>query len=281
VVRVQRLGAEAALQRAAVDARWLDGESGLGLVGGAPPAGDETIVVTGMGGELARAFHYRLTARNHRAPTLAQLAAVWRPQAHLPARTDPAVATAVADGAAAALAAAQASAGVTGWRTLDVVYAQGRMRRWARSQIRFTGGVVVPAFLEPRLAAALVALPLEARVSDGFHRAFLRRHAPELVPVAPARQRRGVPAPLRRLAGRLRPAAPGAAGAPFTPPPRLLDGLAEVAADPLVASALGARAAESLLEGLRQREAAAVATASTLLGPVALARATRDLASER
>jgi hypothetical protein len=107
--------------------------------------------VTGTGGELGRAFHYALLARNRRSPDLRQLRQAWRPEERVPDARRAAVAAAADEAVRGALAVP----GVSGWRALDVVYATMRMRWWARAGIRATGGALAALFLAPAAASAL------------------------------------------------------------------------------------------------------------------------------
>lgn len=255
--------------------RWTEGAAPLGFIAGQSRL-DADVNLTGAGGELGRAFHYAYLARNFRHPSLTQLAGVWRPQARLDPRVAPEARDAVATAARHALEQAAAT-GVSGWRTLDVVYAQQRMRRWGRSGIAPTSGAAYgPVFLEPQLAAALVSLPLEDRLTDGFHRRYLGERAPALVPPPPPRQRAGVPPVLRRAIARVRrdrrapePGTSTLLGAY----PQTHEYLAGVARHGLVRDGLGEDWAGDLHAGVRACDARAIDAALTLAGPVTLADA--------
>jgi Asparagine synthase len=271
------------LREAVAASSWSDGAVPFGFAAPAPGAlPDGAVNVTGTGGELGRAYHYALVARNRRSPSLRQLRAAWRPEHGLPEPARSHVAS-VADGAVRAALGVQ---GVSGWRALDLVYWSLRMRWWVRSGIRATGGTLVPLFLDPRVASALVSLPLEDRLRDGFHRWYLESFAPELrgVPLPPARsQRPGVPAPVRRLARVVRELRPAARSAEATAvrdlraqrPATFADVRDEVLASPLVSSALGTGFARELLARFERGEPAAVEAALVLAAPVSLAASLR------
>lgn len=184
------------------EARWSEGLAPLNGFGTAEH-GSPDVIVTGNGGETARGWYYRWQARNHKHPTPRQLAQVlahvhWRieaasPDAHM------ALNRAVDEWIAGAYATGHA-----GWPALDIVYEEQRLRRWGRGRLARARAPLVYAFSTPELTRAFVSLPLEDRISDGFHRRFLARHAPELAIPAPPTQRRGIPSPARRFQSALR-----------------------------------------------------------------------------
>lgn len=281
VVSAEWLGDEDGLTQAIHASRWSDGTAPFGFAArddDALPPG--AVNVTGIGGELGRAFHYAYLARNWSDPTVAQLRKVWRPEKHLPAAMPRSARDAVQSAADAALAAAADLPDVRGWRILDIIYSELRMRWWTRVGIRPTAGSLVPLFLAPRVAAALVALPLEERLSAGFHRWYLAARAPELrdLPLPPARaQRGGVPPAARRAAASVR-------GFKRRPRvyrdhdvalhrPRTLAYLQhEVARSPLLRDALGERFSAELLADLERQDPAAIGTGLALAAPVSLAQ---------
>ena len=226
------------------EARWHEGLTAPPLLGRPGwPAGLRTFV-TGAAGETGRAFYHRLLAGLYAEPRPEQIAAVWRPEDALGAGAAGRARAAVRDAKLTFLGDA-AAAGQAGWRLLDVVYAEQRFRRWGRGILPRGPERVVAAFSSPALQRALVSLPLEARISDGWHRRFIARGAGDLVPPAPPLPRAGVPRPLRRLAARLR-----ARGSPpggrhpyaeaFAARPELSRWVAEEAlATPALAGAMG------------------------------------------
>lgn len=179
------------------EVRWSEGLApltGLGIADG----GEPSVILTGNGGETARAWYYRWQARNYRHPTAPQLRRVL---GHLHWRIDGATQEAhdQLDRAIAAWIEPAEQAGQSGWRTLDVVYETERLARWGRARLPRASAALAYAFSSPELSRALIALPLHDRTSDGFHRRFLARYAPDLVPAAPAGQRPGIPPVARRL----------------------------------------------------------------------------------
>lgn len=179
------------------EVRWSEGLAPLSGLGWAE-SGTPGIAVTGAGGETGRAWYYRWQAQNYRSPGQNQLRRVLR---HLHWRIDGAAAEAheLLDRAISAWLEPPQEAGHAGWRTLDVVYETERLRRWGRTRLPRVSSPVVYAFSTPALTRALISLPLPDRISDGFHRRFVAKHAPELALDAPPAQRRGIPAVLRRL----------------------------------------------------------------------------------
>ncbi len=275
------------VEQARRDIVWTEGCAAIGLAAGGA-ALSSAVNVTGAGGELGRAFHYALIARNRADPGPSHLRRAWEPHRNL----DPTIAAAardrVRDEATAAIARAEA-AGVDGWRVLDVVYAEQRMRRWTRSRIPPTAGAALtPAFLDPDVAAALVALPLEDRLTAAFHRGFVQARAPALALPAPPGQRRHVPAAARRLASAWRSRrprraasdAPSLEGHPLTR--RFLHDSVPDAAS--VREGLGAPFADALRRGIAQADPRALEIAMTLAGATLAAdvvAALRDDAASR
>jgi hypothetical protein len=275
VVGATWLGDEEGLERSLLDARRSDGTAPFGFAAPSDALPPGVTTFSGMGGELGRAFHYAYLARSRPNPNPQQVRQAWRPERRLP---DGVPDEGVRQAAQRAVGDAAEIRGIDGWRILDVVYARLRMRVWGRGGIRATPGTLVPVFLEPEVAAALVGLPLEDRLTDGFHRRYLAEHAPDLahIPLPPVRgQRSGVPRALRRVAGALR------AARPAPPEPATRSGLLrdrpataahldDVLASPLVAEGLGEQAAARLRERLAVGDARATEIALALAAPVAL-----------
>jgi hypothetical protein len=270
-----------AVARAAVT--WTEGTAPIGVVDGHRELGVD-VNVTGAGGELGRAFHYAYVAQNRRQPTTRHLEALWQPHVTLDDTIDPAAREHVRDAARTALGRA-AQTDVTGWRLLDVVYAQQRMRRWGRSGIAPTSDAAyLPAFLEPEVARSLISLPLRDRLTDGFHRRYLSEHAPEIALPAPRRQRAWVPAAARRVASSVRrrrvsPPPPADIGHFATHYPATLSYLRDtVLRHPLVARGLGDNYAERLAREVEHGNGVAVLAALQLGGATLMADATAGLA---
>jgi hypothetical protein len=189
---------------AVIDAevRWVEGLAPLnGFAVGEPESSE--LVVTGGGGEIARAWYYRWQARNYRRPTRAQLARVL---SHLHWRIDGATSDAhdLLDAAILGWIDAALGAGQEGWSALDLAYDEQRLQRWGRAHLPRSRAPLLYAFSTPALTQAFLSLPLSDRIGDGFHRRFLARHAPSLMVPPPPTQRRRVPRLARRLAAAAR-----------------------------------------------------------------------------
>jgi hypothetical protein len=154
------------------ETRWADGITALATVGRSWPQ-DVDAFVAGMGGESGRAFYYDAwSALFTPRPTTERLVVALGGEGRLRDADEEARAALMqslhswVDDAAAT--------GVTGWRILDVLYAEQRVRRWGRSQLPRMDADVIPLFTPPKLTNALVSLPLDERLTDGFHRRFLK-----------------------------------------------------------------------------------------------------------
>ena len=198
---IEWLPDDLALREVRRQARWSEGALPLGFGRIGWPVGMSGFV-TGAGGESGRAFYYREVApareeagREELVGTLVRLL-----EPRLPGARRDALAG-LAESAGGWVDAAF-EAGHHGWRALDVVYGEQRVRRWLRGMLPRLDAPMIPAFATPEIGRALVSLPLEQRLGDGFHLGFLARHAPELVPEHPPAPRRSL---RDRLPGRLRP----------------------------------------------------------------------------
>ena len=157
--------------------RWADGVFALAPLSRRWPAAD--VVVGGMGGEIGRSFYYDdwsawLAPRPQRADLTLQL----RAQDYL--RGADAEAIASVDAAVGSWFDDAEQTGVDGWRHLDVVYADQRVRRWGRAQLPCMAAPLAPGFTAPQLTRALVSQSLAARLGSGFHHAFLDWQRPDL-----------------------------------------------------------------------------------------------------
>jgi hypothetical protein len=194
-------GAE--LRRAfTVQVRGSDGAATLNpLTTLAHPEPLDTII-TGGGGEIGRAFYYRQTARNHRRPSARQLRRVLRLERAITGARPEAV-DRIRSSVAAWIDAAEAT-GATGWRCLDVVYGEQRVRRWGRAMIPALAAPTLAAFASADTARALMSMPLEDRLTSAAQRTVIQdalgdQHLPH-----GDLQRRGAPAAVRRLAAAIR-----------------------------------------------------------------------------
>jgi hypothetical protein len=277
---------EEVLARAAAATRWNEG-SRVEFAEPTVPE-DMSAFVTGSGGEAGRTFYYREQAAalpeadsEHALAVLRRQLAFRLPGADPEARAS--LERAVGDWIGAARAA-----GLEGWRCLDHVYVEQRLRRWGRHMLVCGPAPMVPPLAATAVTRAVVSLPLEARRSDQFHRTFLATRRPDLLPARPAPPRSS---PLRRAASRARAVFQPAAAAPADGGPPPLPGkwewddrpslrawvLDDVLRSPLLAEGLG----EGWLEAMRARFAArdgwAEEVAQWAAGPVALAAALAEL----
>jgi hypothetical protein len=264
-------------------ARWADGTT-RGVL--AEPSWPSAMggFVTGGGGEAGRCFYLRWRPSHPRRPSeqkvasfLASLLLARVPGAGESARKG------LRDRVASWVREAHES-GHSGWRALDVLYAEQRVRRWGRSMVSPAAWPVLPAFSHPAVLRPLLMLPLEDRMADGFHRRLLARLAPEVpLPDAAGASRRRVArvaarsralhSPVRRLLLGRAPETSYLASR-WNSTPRYRGWLAdEVLGAPLVQAGLGDGHAQRLhadfLDGTPASEELAVWAA----GPVALERA--------
>lgn len=273
-VGVEWLDDDAAMGELQRQVRWTEGAIPV-LFGRLEwPLGMQAFV-TGAGGETGRAFYYRDAAPLTEEATPAELAdtlvRLFEP------RLDGARREAL-DALAASVhgwVTAAGDAGRSGWRTLDVVYGEQRVRRWLRGMLPRLDAPMIPAFATPEIGRALASLPLGQRLSDGFHLGFLARHAPDLVPSEPPRPRRSI---RDRLPGRLRPAPESPLRERWSDHPGFRDWVAgEVLGSPLVTEPLGERWASATRDRFLAGDANAEAFALAAAAPVALAGALEEL----
>jgi hypothetical protein len=253
--------------------RWNEGAIQVGFARLGWPAGMPGFV-TGAGGEMGRAFYYRGgRPRGEEASQrelVAELARLLGPRlAGARPEALEALGRSLGDWVDEA-----AAAGLPGWRTLDVVYAEQRVRRWLRGMLPRLRAPMIPAFATPEIARALASMPLAERLADGFHRGFLERHAPELVPPVAAAPRRS----RLRLPGRLRRPQASPLRARWDDHPGFRDWIAHGVLDsPLVTEPLGVRWAIRTRERFLAGDAHAESMALAAGGPVALAEALAEL----
>lgn len=275
LVPVEWLDDDAAMREIDRQVRWNEGGGPVGFARLAWPDGMRGFV-TGAGGEVGRAFYYRDEAPAGEEADPARLAEA------LTGLLAPRLAGARREAIEALGESARrwigdaGAAGASGWRALDVVYAEQRVRRWLRGMLPRLDAPMIPAFATPEVARALASLPLADRLGDGFHRGFLASRAPELVPPAhaePRRNRLRLPLP-----GRLRARPSSFLGPRWDAHPAVRDWIAEaVLGSPLLTEPLGerwaARTRERFLAGDGHAETLALAAG----GPVALDAALREL----
>jgi hypothetical protein len=277
------LGDDEALRELGRQVRWTEGAMPVGFARLRWPPGMPAFV-TGAGGETGRAFYYRDVAgrgrdavggRGGEEPGAEALAGA------LLRLLEPRLAGArpeALDSLAAAVRGwvdAAGAAGRSGWRTLDVVYGEQRVRRWLRGMLPRLDAPMIPAFATPEIGRALASLPLDQRLSDGFQVGFLASRAPELVPRRPGPPRRTL---RDRIPGRLRPAPRSPLRDRWADHAGFRDWVAgEALGSPLVTGALGerwaARTRDRFLAGDAHAESAALAAAA----PVALDAALGEL----
>jgi len=182
------------------EVRWNEGLAPALTIGAPTWPPGITRMVTGAGGETGRAFYYGLTARNYSTPRPRDLARVLRFEERLGGARHEAI-EAVRSRTRQWIDSAWEQ--MPGWRALDVVYAEQRVRRWGRSFLPHQAAAVA-AFYTPEVSRGLASLPLADRITSGFHRRFLAERVPELTPPSALAQRRGIPPVARRFLGMTR-----------------------------------------------------------------------------
>jgi hypothetical protein len=171
--------------------------------------------------------------------------------------------------------AAAEQTGHSGWRVLDVVYGEQRVRRWLRGMLPHGQAPMVPAFATPEVQRALVSLPLDERRLEGFHRRFIEARRPDLLPDAASGGSAGGRRPLARVARRLRY---GRLDGQWRSRPEYRDWIADgVLGHPLAVEAMGERWCRRTRSRFFAGDQFAVERALWLGGPVALAEALEDL----
>jgi hypothetical protein len=263
--------AREALGRTRELARWTEGAIHVGF-GNIDWPDDMRAFVTGGGGETGRCFYYRDLARQPPPDDLASVVAdqlVGRIAGARPEAIE-AFHERVRDWVRAA-----EETGHRGWRVLDVVYGEQRVRRWLRGMLPYGPAPMVAAFATPEVQRALVSLPLTERRTDGFHRRFIEARRPELLPSGDNGGGSGGSRPLARIARRLRA---GRLDGEWRSRPEFRDWIAEgVLGHPLALEAMGERWCRRTRSRFFAGDPFAVERALWLGGPVALAEALGEL----
>ena len=291
---VEDLDGAAALARVRAAARFTEGAVHVGFAG-IPWPDDASAFVTGAGGEAGRCFYYRHligagAARGDGAASpLADVAGGDRrpaaPPADLGAVVFERLANRIAGAEPESLAglemrvrewvARAEELGVAGWRVLDVVCAEQRVRRRLHGLLPPVAAPAVGALTAPEVQRGLVSLALGERVSDGFARRFVADRMPDLVPASARRPVAGR-RPLSRIARRA--AGGGPLAVPWTAAPEFREWVADaVLGGPLAAEAMGERWCRRTRSRFYAGDATATDRALWLAGPVALQEAVATL----
>jgi hypothetical protein len=281
-----------ALRLIDAEARWHEGAAAVRFVAQTWP-NEMRAAVYGVGGEIGRAFYYGgELARLFPDPSQTQLQRIFDGRGFIRGAHRDAVANLRA--AERSWIAAAHQLGVSGWRCLDVLYADQRVWRWGRYQLARSDALTVPGFATPQVARGLASMPLKDRLTSGFHRRFLSSH-PDLS--APDPSAPSTYSHVRRALMRLPGARDGIVARRVRrhPPPLGRWGLAdewrsrprvrswvveEGLGSALLRDALGARWVERTRERFLSDETRATETALLASAPVALDQALRDLAND-
>jgi hypothetical protein len=188
---------EEALRRVPGEVRWNEGAIHIGF-GRVPFPTSMGAWVTGAGAETGRAYYHRNIDRSGE-PDPSELRDVMRRALAPRLAGARAEAVELVDERVEVWLAEAESAGAGGWRVLDVLYGEQRLRSWGRANVPREPAPMVFAFGHPRVQRALSSLPVADRRSDAFHRRFLARFAPEAALEESARRGGLVQQVIRRL----------------------------------------------------------------------------------
>ena len=266
-----------ALRRVPGEVRWNEGAIHIGFGRVAFPA-SMGAWVTGAGAETGRAYYHRRVDGDREEPDAGELRLVMR-DALAPRLTGarPEAVERAGERIDAWLEEAGA-AGARGWRALDVLYAEQRLRSWGRANLPREPAPMVFAFAHPRVQSALASLPVADRRSDAFHRRFLARFAPEAQLAEPSRPR-PLDRALRRLG--LRGRGPSVLAGHWDSRPGFRSWVAEdLLASPLLSDALGPVWVERVRAGFEHGDPELEALALWASAPVALERSLAELNRE-
>jgi hypothetical protein len=273
------LGGAEALETIAAHVRWTEGVGRVSIGRSAPDTRPVRTLITGAGGDVGRALSYRWVARNHRRPSRRALRRIVAQSGHLDGMS-PEARELVAERRNAWLEPAD-RVGATGWRHLDITYAENRLRRLYRAQSAPGSGVAVFAYATPAVQSALVSLSVEDKLSAAFYRRYVEENAPDIALPPPPAQRRGVPPVVRRLAAStrgLRSRAPALTSQLRDGlDPQVREWLVEALHAPLLTETCGRSWATLITERLNAGDPHAFDLALKATAPVALQQALSDL----
>ena len=293
VLRPDYMDAGRAFEENVAQARWTEGALPISFVRSRWPEEMRTFV-TGAGAESGRAFYYHRLASADGDQETDWVAQEFRRAIEGRLRGARAETRKTVGRRMEALVREAADLGYEGWRCLDVLYGEQRVRRWARAHLPCRPTQLVPAFGTPDVMRALACLPLHDRLSNGFNRRFLAERMPDLVLPAPApalrEQRSGIrrsisdalPGSVHRTVTRLRasraPSRPWLFADRWEEYSALRAWIAEEALEsPALRESMGKRWTVEVRDGFLAGEDRATAIALLAASPAALAHALQEL----
>ena len=287
------LEGDGALADALANVRWTEGALPVASVRQSWPDSMRTFV-SGTGAETGRAFYYAGRASANPDADTETVARAFRHEIGTRLRGARRESRQAVGRQTESLVHDAAALGYRGWQCLDVVYAEQRVRRWARAYLPCLPIQLVPAFGTPEVMRALTCLPLSERLSNGFNRRFMRARNPDLVPAAPAEVATASPSALQRGARALgpirarraiaerraerRPGEPWLLADRWPEQPSLHEWIVEDAlASRLIGDVMGSRWTSTVRDGFLAGEERPTTLALRAAAPVALARALSEL----